>query len=227
MKLAKDTTIGDPVSLEAAEIVELEEGDAGLVAPPTRSTAVSHRPPGGEGRPSIPKVDGETLFWGMMSASREPDPYIFPALQRLRKLEARPMLGALSNTVVFPPDHPWSKRRGAASSEGTSGAFPFDPVSLFDVYVASAEVGLRKPSREIYELTLRRLNERDGAHGGQGIRPEDVVFLDDIGENLKTAKQIGMRTIRVQLGKTWRAVKELETVLGVELMDDKTRRAKL
>ena len=59
------------------------------------------------------------------------------------------------------------------------------------------------------------------------MRGEDIVFLDDIGENLKMGREVGMRTVRVMLGKTWRAVKELEGVLGVELMDEKTRRAKL
>ena len=53
------------------------------------------------------------------------------------------------------------------------------------------------------------------------------MFLDDIGENLKTGREVGMRTVRVMLGKTWRAVKELEKILGVELMDERTRRAKL
>ena len=55
----------------------------------------------------------------------------------------------------------------------------------------------------------------------------DIVFLDDIGENLKMGREVGMRTVRVVLGKTWRAVKELEGLLGVELMDERTRRAKL
>lgn len=42
-------------------------------------------------------------------------------------------------------------------------------------------------------------------------------------------REVGMKTIRVQLGKTWRAVKELERILGedVVLMDEKTRRSKL
>lgn len=55
------------------------------------------------------------------------------------------------------------------------------------------------------------------------------MFLDDIGENLKMGREVGMRTVRVVLGRTWRAVKELEKVLGggVELMDERVRRAKL
>ncbi len=86
---------------------------------------------------------------------------------------------------------------------------------------------MRKPARDIYELTIRKLDEFDKEKGGSGVRGEDIVFLDDIGENLKMGKEVGMRTVRVLLGKTWRAVKELERVLGVELMDEKVRRAKL
>ena len=227
-KLAKDTTIGDPVSLESEEVVESDKARnsqgplSGKQRSGTPQSSSNH-----SGLPPIPKLDAEKLFWAIMSASGEPDPYVFPALERLQKQKSRPILGALSNTVIFPKDYPWSKAKGLSSPKLGSGAFFFDPATFFDVYVASAEVGMRKPSKEIYELTLRRLSDYDKQKGGPGIKPEDVVFLDDIGENLKTAKEVGMRTIRVQLEKTWRAVKELEGMLGIELMDEKTRRAKL
>jgi len=165
----------------------------------------------------------------MMSAARKPDPYIFPALESLSKQKPHPILGALSNTVVIPPDHPWNKEAeiSSASTMPAFNAFVLNPRSVFEVYVASAEVGMRKPSRDIYELAVKRLDEFDKQQGGSGIEAEDIVFLDDIGENLKTGEAVGMRTIKVQLGKTWRAVKELEGVLGTELMDEKTRRSKL
>ena len=217
-KLAEDSTIGDPVSLEAEDVVE---GDGGSGTAPAQERQDSSKGIGGR---SMPKVEGEELFWTMMSASREPDPYIFPALERLSKQKPRPILGALSNTVRYLPDHPWSKGQGRKSG---SKDFITDPASLFDVFIASADVGMRKPSRDIYELALQRLNDYDRSKGGQGIEADQIVFLDDIGENLKTAKGMGMKTIRVQLGKTWRAVKEVEGLLGVELMDETTRRAKL
>ncbi|KAL9129475.1 MAG: hypothetical protein Q9217_002071 [Psora testacea] len=227
-KLAEDRTIGDPVSLESEDVVKSGKDHSSQGSPLTREPIVSRRiASDNSGHPSLPKIDGEKLFWGMMSASREPDPYIFPALERLQEQNPRPILGALSNTVVFPSDHPWSKPSGSSSTKTGSGVFFFNPASFFDVYVASAEVRMRKPSKEIYELAVHRLDEYDRKHGGQGVKPEDVLFLDDIGENLKMAKEMGMGTIRVQLGKTWRAVKELENALGVELMDEKTRRAKL
>ena len=192
--------------------------------------------------PHLPPIDGKALFWSMMDAARSPDPYIFPALLRLKSLppEKRPILGALSNTVIFPPGHPYNRIASVpASSQSTPSAPSIspssqasvsensDPRSHFDIFVASAEVGFRKPDRRIYELALQKLDECSEQNGGSGIKAEDVVFLDDIGENLKTAKALGMRTIKVQLGKTWRAVKELEGIINVDLMDEKTRRSKL
>ncbi len=86
---------------------------------------------------------------------------------------------------------------------------------------------MRKPGRRIYELALKKLDEFDRQRGGEGVKAEEVLFLDDIGENLRTAREMGMRTMKVVLGKTHRAVKELERAVGLELMDEKTRRAKL
>ena len=232
-KLARDTTIGDPVSMEAEDVVE-SSGQSRtnedslikdkIVAPSSFSNSEPFPPP-------IPSIDGESLFWSMMSASRHPDPYIFPALERLSSQKNRPIIGALSNTIIFPPGHPWSRKELSSSSPypKAADAFLLNPKNYFDVYIASAEVGMRKPARDIYDLAIQRLDEFDRRKGGNGIRPEDVVFLDDIGENLKAGREVGMRTIKVQLGKTWRAVKDLEGSLGksVDLMDEKTRRAKL
>ena len=48
-------------------------------------------------------------------------------------------------------------------------------------------VGLRKPDPRIYQLVCREL----------GVAPAEAVFLDDIGGNLKTARALGMTTIKV------------------------------
>lgn len=53
----------------------------------------------------------------------------------------------------------------------------------FDVYVASHEVGLRKPERDIYLLACERL----------GVDPTEVVFVGDGGSNeLRGAEQAGL-----------------------------------
>lgn len=51
------------------------------------------------------------------------------------------------------------------------------------------------------------------------IQPEDVVFLDDISGSLKTARSLGMRTIRVILGQIDDAVRELEKITGLKLLE--------
>jgi HAD superfamily hydrolase (TIGR01509 family) len=52
----------------------------------------------------------------------------------------------------------------------------------FDVQVISGQVGVRKPSREMFELGAERL----------GIPPERIVFVDDFEENLVPARAMGM-----------------------------------
>jgi putative hydrolase of the HAD superfamily len=82
--------------------------------------------------------------------------------------------------------------------------FP-EMMTLFDLVVESAIEGLRKPDPRIYELTCDRL----------GVRPEQAVFLDDLGVNLKTARALGMTTIKVS--EPAAALAELETALGFAL----------
>ena len=76
---------------------------------------------------------------------------------------------------------------------------------LFDVVVESATAGVRKPEPEAYELVLTQM----------GLPAEEVVFLDDLGINLKPARAMGMTTIKVEDPEV--ALSELERVLGVSL----------
>jgi putative hydrolase of the HAD superfamily len=48
-----------------------------------------------------------------------------------------------------------------------------------------------------------------------GVEPHDVVFLDDLGINLKPAKAMGMTTIKVVSAA--QAITDLEAVLGISL----------
>jgi len=76
----------------------------------------------------------------------------------------------------------------------------------FDVFVESARVGLRKPDPRIYELVCREL----------GVAPSRAAFLDDIGRNLKTARTLGMSTIKVDDPDV--ALRELGALLGFDLL---------
>jgi len=72
----------------------------------------------------------------------------------------------------------------------------------FDAFIESAALGLRKPDPRIFEIACETL----------GVAAGEAVFLDDIGANLKSARALGMTTIKVADPET--ALGELEAVLG-------------
>jgi len=72
----------------------------------------------------------------------------------------------------------------------------------FDVFINSAEVGLRKPDPAIYELTLERLE----------IIPEQAIFIDDFLPNVDSAREVGIHAI--QFVDTATTLAELEALLG-------------
>ncbi|EKV06188.1 HAD-superfamily hydrolase, subfamily IA, variant 3 [Penicillium digitatum] len=159
--------------------------------------------------PPLPTVDAEWLFWEMMRISRTPDRYMYPALKKLRE-SGQFLMGALSNTVIFPDGHEYNDASNVKKQ--------------FDFFISSAHTGLRKPDPKIYQMALQGMDTLAKSRGLVGSNPDDVVFLDDIGENLKGAKNAGMRTVKVTLGKTQDAVKELEKITGLQLLDeDKAR----
>lgn len=172
--------------------------------------------------PPPPEIDTEWLYWEMMRVAREMDPHMYPALKRLRqhadKSGGKLVIGAMSNTSIFPDGHPYNDE---STPEGRQNK---ELKSMFDVFVSSAHVGMRKPSEDIYYYTVDKLSEFVRQKGyGDGVRPEDFTFLDDIGGNLRTAKKVGMGTIKVTLGRADIAVKELEKVTGLDLTSDKAR----
>ncbi len=92
----------------------------------------------------------------------------------------------------------------ASSSERASQVA--DVMALFDLVVESSQEGIRKPNPQIYQLTCERL----------GVSPEAAVFLDDLGINLKPAKALGMRTIKV-LDEN-QAIRDLGSVTGLDFL---------
>jgi putative hydrolase of the HAD superfamily len=77
---------------------------------------------------------------------------------------------------------------------------------LFDHFIESSVVGLRKPDPAIYRLAFTTL----------GAPAETIVFLDDIGANLKAARELGVTTIKVV--DPLSALRELESLLGLPLV---------
>ena len=64
---------------------------------------------------------------------------------------------------------------------------------------------------------MRKPDPRNYRHACDllGVAPEQCVFLDDFGVNLKAARALGMTTIKVD--ETLGGLEELERVLGLSL----------
>jgi putative hydrolase of the HAD superfamily len=77
--------------------------------------------------------------------------------------------------------------------------------ALFDAVLESRVLGVRKPDPRFYELACERL----------GVPPEECVFLDDLGVNLKPARALGMHTIKVTDPE--QALDELGRLVGLAL----------
>lgn len=89
-----------------------------------------------------------------------------------------------------------------AQGDGSATSFIHE---LFDVVIESSIVGVRKPDQRIYEIACEQL----------GVDADEIVFLDDLGVNLKPAAQLGMTTIKVIDAD--KAIAELEAVVGFAL----------
>ena len=78
-------------------------------------------------------------------------------------------------------------------------------MTLFEHVVESSKLGMRKPDPRIYQHACDLL----------GVKPEDCVYLDDLGINLKPARALGMRTIKV--GDPEVAIDELQAMVGIPM----------
>jgi putative hydrolase of the HAD superfamily len=140
-----------------------------------------------DGRAHGVVVDARRLMNYIVAAGRE-RPQMLRAVARLREHGVR--VGALTNNWV---------RDDAAGT-------PHRLRMHFDVIVESQAVRLRKPDPRIYELACREL----------GVAPPETAFLDDIGMNLKPARALGIRTIKVDDPDV--ALRELSALVGLDLL---------
>lgn len=133
------------------------------------------------------EVNAERLMAYIAEASR-PRPRMLAAVRKIRGHGLR--VGALTNNWVA---------EGRRTTDGLR--------AHFHVFVESAVVGMRKPDPRIYELVCREL----------GVTPPRAALLDDIGRNLKPARELGMATIKVD--DPDQALRELSALLGLDLID--------
>ena len=78
-------------------------------------------------------------------------------------------------------------------------------MQLFDHIIESAKIGLRKPDPRIYRMMVEAL----------GVEASRCVYIDDLGINLKPAREMGMTTIKVVDPDV--ALDELEAATGLVL----------
>ena len=79
-------------------------------------------------------------------------------------------------------------------------------MKLFDFVIESSKVNLRKPDPAFYKLACEKAE----------IEPFEAVFLDDLGINLKPAKILGMKTIKVI--DSINALQELQKLIPIEVI---------
>jgi len=116
-------------------------------------------------------------------------------VEALRVVKSRFKTGCITNNLPA----------NAMGSRGGRSLYVAEVMALFDHIIESAKIGLRKPDPRIYRMMIEAL----------GVDPKHCVYLDDLGVNLKPARDMGMTTIKVINAS--QAITELEAVTGLAL----------
>src|SRR5437868_3954920 len=117
-------------------------------------------------------------------------------VEALRRIKTMFRTGCITNNVPS---------MQAVGADRPDGLYRREIVEMFDELIESSKLGIRKPDPRIYALMCEKL----------GVAPEECVYLDDLGGNLKPARAMGMITIKVESGP--QAITELEAVTGMRL----------
>jgi putative hydrolase of the HAD superfamily len=118
-------------------------------------------------------------------------------VEALRLVATRFKTGCITNNL---PDN-------IIGSTGGRSLYIAEVMALFDHIIESAKIGLRKPDPRIYRMMVEAL----------GVDPKHCVYLDDLGVNLKPARDMGMTTIKVVSSS--QAIAELEAATAMSLRD--------
>jgi putative hydrolase of the HAD superfamily len=116
-------------------------------------------------------------------------------IEALRRIKAKFKTGCITNNLPA---------NSIGSNAGRS-LYVAEVMMLFDHVIESAKIGLRKPDPRIYRMMTDAL----------GVDPKRCVYLDDLGVNLKPAREMGMTTIKVL--NAAQAISELEAATGLAL----------
>lgn len=119
-----------------------------------------------------------------------------PAMvEALKRIKAQFKTGCITNNLPA----------NAIGSMTGRSLYVAEVMVLFDHVIESAKIGLRKPDPRIYQLMVDTLK----------VDPAKCVYLDDLGVNLKPAREMGMTTIKVTSGA--QAIADLEAATGLKL----------
>ncbi len=121
-------------------------------------------------------------------------------VKALREIKDKLIQGCLTNNIQSTEDQELENDNAAMS-----GAHQ-EIMGLFDFVFESSKENVRKPDPKFYQLACKRGN----------VNPNEVIFLDDLGINLKPAKALGMRTIKVV--KAEDALKDLQDLLDFPII---------
>ncbi|MBB5519894.1 HAD-IA family hydrolase [Amphiplicatus metriothermophilus] len=143
------------------------------------------------------EIRGKTLV-GLMSLTFRPE--MIAALERVKAAGFR--TGCITNNL---PDLGAGEMLAASEKREQLEAIHAN----FDHVIESSKAGVRKPEPRVYEMMCEAL----------AVAPPACAYLDDLGINLKPAREMGMRTIKVPFGDVRPAIRALEEVLGLSLLD--------
>jgi len=116
-------------------------------------------------------------------------------VEALKRIKAQFRTGCITNNLPA----------NAIGSKTGRSLYIAEVMVLFDHVIESAKIGLRKPDPRIYRLMVDTLK----------VDPKNCVYLDDLGVNLKPAREMGMTTIKVTSGA--QAIADLEKATGLTL----------
>jgi putative hydrolase of the HAD superfamily len=141
------------------------------------------------------EVPGRVLI-GLMAVSFRQE--MIAALLRVKGSGLK--TGCITNTLPGMED-------GAVIADAARRREVAEIQANFDHIIESSKAGVRKPEPRIYEMMCEAL----------AVAPPACAFLDDLGINLKPARDLGMHTIKVPLGDVRPAIRELEALLNIPL----------
>ena len=121
-------------------------------------------------------------------------------VKALREIKDKLIQGCLTNNIQSAEDQELETDNAAIS--GTHQEI----MGLFDFVFESSKENVRKPDPKFYQLACKR---------GK-VNPNEVIFLDDLGINLKPAKALGMKTIKVVRAED--ALQDLQDLLDFPII---------